>query len=1777
MSQSCLAEDAEFFLNEIKDQLSASVLLLDIKQGALFWSSQLNRYMQIFGLRFTKRDHIEFVKLHYELIVSEEQETFILDVFVQTFTRLLKRRELLSPEELCLPWRPAYKLWKLMNDTKFRYFPEYFPVESTAEMLAEWKHLFCPLDYSIQQALRLFDLFLPTVGPPESHSQMYRLWFDEFMGLYTNLDGAKMGWDAQLVNLFARLAADNIGLIDWEPHLATILSYMVKAVGLPVGPSAYHFYHSNSAYGASSCSLWLVAMISPTNSCMERIGQMLNAIAPFMHPSNDGSHQYVLHQIIRKLCSWFTTRVQWERYEERRWDYYIPDDQKLTDDQISQFVDIVKPLIFTGLFSKHGAHNMAAALTSLSFLQPERVLPQLVDSLYSSLKNLTEPYRLGATLTGVRVVARAMMIQPDRYPEGRLHIIPILQLCLPGIDSNDWDKTMNTFHLISAMAILISMVDCSGVHLHGSDLTENERELYSQTAQLQDFIFMFIDRLFLLIEGLSLDYPNANKIKTCEMEKRMESLVFFATTSVFGKTSAKLIEPAYEKIWRYMSGKVFEVIVAGRLAAAMIYGVASARPSMVLPQVIPYCCKNILELTATEDVITDSRADNSLLWNLLLLSEVVSTDGPELVKYSGDIAAVLDRTLHMTNSTSHTFACNILHSYMHEVIEMQPRYVACSEKLDSLSADYIPMRDWGMACNQEDLCIDWHIPGEKEFECVQTMVRKILLDELKYLDETEQYEREELTRRLRVITECIKGAGKYMPPLDSQTHTLDDDSVVHRRKFVLKETEKTFLITLNGENARNRILRSVHELMMRLLGKIADSAKPLHYICHVYKLLLFYFGADLKSGESKTNSYKAAKHVLRNPLIPDGGKIHYVHVKKTAVTLWRVMHAQLKFQPLTKLHVDACHDLVKMATSNYDDVQVAARETLAEFFLQFQGSEQLVIPTLCGLLTIPPPQVTEEQFKGALGLILNKEGSESVTSQMCLASNRNYAVTRFLWPAIIQAQHSDKPLIQQMVERIIEHIIDSHDIPLFYFKVSDRAREAALDLRLSYDGAADLDLVAGQLAAEARAEKYRGSYHELIEDLLELLNSDKLQWKHRELGLRLMQLLQRADVVASYPEVKLFCDSLVDVTPSIRKVAGEVMSKILYNRKHRHERQYVSGAKFPGYWSLQLNTEQAPITEEAWNNSNFVEKMYWGCTNMPERIQVTRSFPPPAPEELSEADRYILDSFSDEQFTNKFFHYMTLEENNEGDFQHNHLVLFQDLARNYGLALVDCCESAIDSLLTDTDHKTEKSRQRLVAEFVSGVIRGSKYWTFNQVMELFDWAIPVIKTAITNIADEVYPHWGSAFANCSTQREPKKLFRLFELLLGEVKTVQQKGDSATSLEIASRIYFLQSVVGRQRWRVPEINRYMSNLGRELLTSSSPLVRSKIGYALCTSYEADMPYINSFSWNNPVRADLIRHCLPLVEHFDEGIGMKETTTESQKRLGDVFTDDVVGKVKVAFENSHTAVGKGQDEEEKLILKSVLSWLEYNFDWHMTPQPWTQEMLCFLPIICKHSADFSDPELMTQSKDVAKYMCKTLLPVTLLPQFLDTIKEAMNLKSWHARVMVVEMLQSMMFLNQFHLYGDLRQQLLDLILDLLSDERIEVRLVAAETLSGGLQFHFFDVQQLLDHFKKLAATRPRSKTGSKEEKERRLHRCHTGVLGLGAIVSAYPYEVPEFIPDVLMILSDHIHDAQPIQQTVKDVLSDFRRTHLDSWLEHKQKFTVDQLMALADLSVSANYYA
>ena len=76
-----------------------------------------------------------------------------------------------------------------------------------------------------------------------------------------------------------------------------------------------------------------------------------------------------------------------------------------------------------------------------------------------------------------------------------------------------------------------------------------------------------------------------------------------------------------------------------------------------------------------------------------------------------------------------------------------------------------------------------------------------------------------------------------------------------------------------------------------------------------------------------------------------------------------------------------------------------------------------------------------------------------------------------------------------------------------------------------------------------------------------------------------------------------------------------------------------------------------------------------------------------------------------------------------------------------------------------------------------------------------------------------------------------------------------------------------------------------------------------------------------------------------------------------------------------------------------------------------------------------------------------------------------------------------------------------------------------------------------------FMKLASTKKptttTATTGIDAATSKQLLQRHAGVLGLSAYVSAYPYDIPEFMPDILMTLAAHLHDPQPIRGSLKQV--------------------------------------
>jgi proteasome activator subunit 4 len=138
-------------------------------------------------------------------------------------------------------------------------------------------------------------------------------------------------------------------------------------------------------------------------------------------------------------------------------------------------------------------------------------------------------------------------------------------------------------------------------------------------------------------------------------------------------------------------------------------------------------------------------------------------------------------------------------------------------------------------------------------------------------------------------------------------------------------------------------------------------------------------------------------------------------------------------------------------------------------------------------------------------------------------------------------------------------------------------------------------------------------------------------------------------------------------------------------------------------------------------------------------------------------------------------------------------------------------------------------------------------------------------------------------------------------------------------------------------------------------------------------------------------------------------------------------------------------------------------------------------------------------------------------------------------------------------------------------MLHDTQLEVRLGAAATLSGmvrcsPLELRTAQVTELKSHFTNLLVKNPLPKkpknrdgptsgTSTPTQEQNRLVLArHAAVLGLGALVQAFPYQSPppEWLPEVLATLAGKAaSDPGMVGKSVKTALSDFKKTRQDTW--------------------------
>ncbi|MGH0175630.1 UNVERIFIED_CONTAM: hypothetical protein FKN15_071240 [Acipenser sinensis] len=630
-----------------------------------------------------------------------------------------------------------------------------------------------------------------------------------------------------------------------------------------------------------------------------------------------------------------------------------------------------------------------------------------------------------------------------------------------------------------------------------------------------------------------------------------------------------------------------------------------------------------------------------------------------------------------------------------------------------------------------------------------------------------------------------------------------------------------------------------------------------------------------------------------------------------------------------------------------------------------------------------------------------------------------------------------------------------------------------------------------------------------------------------------------------------------------------------------------------------------PRTKEAWVACAFVEKTHWGYYSWPQKLTLYAPVEEQPKlglkrEDMTEVEQIIFDHFSDPKFIEQLIKFLSLEDRKGKDkFSPRRFCLFKGLFRNFDNTFLPVLRPHLERLVADSHEST----QRCVAEIVAGLIRGCKHWTFEKVEKLWEFLCPLIRTALTNITVETYSDWGTCIATACESRDPRKLHWLFEMLMES--PVNGEGGSFVD---ACRLYVLQGGLAQQEWRVPELLHRLLQYLEPKLTQVYKNVRERIGSVLTYIFMIDVSLPNTLRTSSPRISDFTARILvrlkPLMDVDEEiqnhiveenGFVEQDERTQAIKLLktvlkwlmasaGRSFSTAVPEQLQLLPLLFKIAPVENDDsyDEMKRDAKTCLSLMSQGL-------LYPQQIMLVLPVlkeIAPVENDDSYDEMKRDAKTCLSLMSQGLLYPQQIMLVLPVLKEIAGSTSWHARYTVLTYLQTMVFYNLFTFLNN-KEAVHDvrwLVLKLLQDEQHEVREMAATTLSGLLQCNFLTMDAPMQtHFEKLCKTclpkKRKRNPGSVVDTipPADLVKRHAGVLGLSACILSNPYDVPTWMPQLLMDLSAHLNDTQPIEMTVKKTLSNFRRTHLDNWQEHKQQFTDDQLLVLTDLLVSPCYYA
>lgn len=928
------------------------------------------------------------------------------------------------------------------------------------------------------------------------------------------------------------------------------------------------------------------------SKALDHLSRLLTSCETFFHPSNSGYWTAYLNVFISHLAANFLER--WKSEEEPL--CRTPAAWRLTPEIKREFVLCLRPLALTAMFGKdrEAAASATSTLQKLSILEPDLIMPALLERITPSLQGLEETSRTTDVIFALTCVAHTFATRKI-WRMGGLYVADVLNLLLPGIDVNDPEKTTLTCQAIAAIVPYIHLGDISEVDEDNgatagsradraaprpqmtrdpddstlqdlADLTPEDvnARIRLSTGAFRDWVLDYVERIFLVFNNLPEEGGKSGR-PGGKIEAVIIAALMQTSSAVFTALDDKLFDATLDQIADYAAStsRPNAVGVIGHL----IHALMRRGGLRVFKKLFPICRIKILnELRSGASQVRTTTtsipfpSDTALhWWQSILISLLVAGRAPiHEPEFKQDFID-LARTMMSSTYTERGwhFTAEILGRGIRVMSETysEDAHLVSAEERESEDFRLNHHLYWGKGYRAAQGYGHLTQPSADSIQMALELV-EIAGEQVAVIDKllgsrgfSDIVWSNDFCRAINIIGQTLKESNLlYLEHRELKTGGKPVESWLPQE---IREAPPTFKTGFPLNDPKDPRYQQVLQFRQRVgdvlvraasvmkeAGESDNSVEAVRRLVHAIGDYLTIMGVKGKHFNATQSAYLG---LVESKKLVGRQKLFHRNIVQLGATVHNQKRLTVVRQDRTRSAMDdqLIERLVDFCLSPFVRVRKNAQSLLNNVVLLYVNCSGLLFPKLFDALK---PGTDPDLMKGALYTIrTNSDGLPRIS--------RDWRRLPELVMSLLNAHHENKASVQSLVSRAMEELLSRVKEPANFgmdygTSAADEACESLANGLISVQPS---DTLAAALRHAVKAERdlMDDRWSPLVDNVIGVAKDPALNWRYHHMAGRFLASMLRRDQPTDIRLAKFFAELVQVDHPKMRECGNQGLSRVL--------------------------------------------------------------------------------------------------------------------------------------------------------------------------------------------------------------------------------------------------------------------------------------------------------------------------------------------------------------------------------------------------------------------------------------------------------------------------------------------------------------------------------------------------------------------------------------------------------------------------------------------------------